>query len=190
MAIINLGPIWTNKRAIGSHFLAIWQSCKRLVYAAAARHAKILEDPASCPALPHDDHVDFRAHFVLAHPDIILVDCREPHKLFVERISRDVFVHGSVPFYKIDEMGLRSDTIVQGTRVDPTAVYRVKSSKFDQNVAQSVLQKNFWIASTGSSWRWNTWPSASSLSRMVRSRTFRSSRRSGGRPRFVPPVLG
>ena len=109
--------------------LAIWQSCKRLVFAAASRHTKILEDPVNCHALPHDDHVDFRARFVLAHPDIILVDCKEPHKTLVERISRDVFVHGSVPFYNVDEMWLRSDTIVHGIRLDPTADYPVKSSQ-------------------------------------------------------------
>ena len=85
--------------------LAIWQSCKRLVYAAAARHAKILEDPASCPALPHDDHVDFRAQFVLAHPDIILVDCREPHKLFVEMISVTSLFTARFPFTKLTRCG-------------------------------------------------------------------------------------
>ena len=48
-----------------STVLAIWQSCKKLVSAAASRHAKIFEDPSNCPALPHDVHVDSRARFIL-----------------------------------------------------------------------------------------------------------------------------
>ena len=80
--------------------LAIWHSCKVLVTAMASRHAKILEDPTICPALPQDDHVDFRERFILAHPDMFLIENKEPHMNFVERISRDVALFGSVPFYQ------------------------------------------------------------------------------------------
>ena len=48
---------------------------------------------------------------MLVHPEMIMIEGREPHKMFVERIFRDVVLHGSVPFYKVDEMWLRSDTI-------------------------------------------------------------------------------
>ena len=40
----------------------------------ASRHAKILEDPTICRALPQDDHIDFRERFMLAHPDMIMVE--------------------------------------------------------------------------------------------------------------------
>ena len=41
---------------------------------------------------------------MLAHPDMITVVRKEPHKMFLEKISRDVALHGSVPFYEISEM--------------------------------------------------------------------------------------
>ena len=77
----------------------------------ASRHAKILDDPTICPALPQDDHIDFRGRFILAHPDVIMVECREPRKKSVEIFSRDVALYGSVPFYEVGEMRLRCETI-------------------------------------------------------------------------------
>ena len=114
--------------------LAVWQSCKVLVTAMASRHAKILEDPTICLALPHDDHIDFRERFMLAHPDMIMVERREPHKKFVERISRDVALHGSVPFYEVCEMRLRSETIAQKTGLAPTADRLVKMARIDEAI--------------------------------------------------------
>ena len=114
--------------------LAVWQSCKVLVTAMASRHAKILEDPTICLALPQDDHVDFRERFMLAHPDMIMVECREPHKKFVERISRDVALHGSVPFYEVGEMRLRSESIAQKTSLAPTADHLVKMARIDEAI--------------------------------------------------------
>ncbi|CAE7892640.1 unnamed protein product, partial [Symbiodinium sp. KB8] len=42
----------------------------------------------------------FRDRFVRLHPDVILIDAKEPHKKFVERLSRDFLIHGIVPFYE------------------------------------------------------------------------------------------
>ena len=97
---VNLGEIVTEQECNYPTVLAIWHSCKVLVTAMASRHAKILEDPTICPALPQDDHVDFRERFIRAHPDMFLVENKEPHRNFVERISRDVALFGSVPFYQ------------------------------------------------------------------------------------------
>ena len=114
--------------------LAVWQSCKVLVSAMASRHTKILDDPTICPALPQDDHIDFRERFILVHPDMIMVECREPHKKFVERISRDVALYGSVPFYEVGEMRLRSETIAQKIGLAPRLPITSKMSQIDEAV--------------------------------------------------------
>ena len=55
---------------------AVWQACKVLVTASANRHAKMLEDPSIVPALPQDDHIDFRERFLAAHPDAVVLEER------------------------------------------------------------------------------------------------------------------
>ena len=82
---------------------SIWQSCKVLLSATASRHAKMLEDPSIIPALPQDDHIDFRARFETAHPDMVITNKREPRKKFTVRLSRDIVLHGSVPFYEVGD---------------------------------------------------------------------------------------
>ena len=123
--------------------LAIWQSCKKLVSAAASRHAKIFEDPTNCPALPHDVHVDSRARFMLVNPDMIMIEGREPHKMFVERISRDVVLHGSVPFYEVDEMWLRSDTIDRRVGLAPPVEYFAKASQIGETIVTIRSEEEF-----------------------------------------------
>ena len=77
---------------------AVWLACRNLVTAMSTRQAKMLDDPSIVPALPSEDHVDFRARFVQAHVDMVLVEAREPHQKFTERINRDLAVLGSIPF--------------------------------------------------------------------------------------------
>ena len=111
---------------------AIWQACKVLLSATASRHAKMLEDPSIIPALPQDDHIDFRERFVTAHPDMILTNNREPHKKFTERLSRDIALHGYVPFYEIGEIRLRSETIVQMSGLAKSADNLVKVARVNE----------------------------------------------------------
>ena len=109
----------------------------------ASRHAKILDDPTICPALPQDDHIDFRERFILVHPDMIMVECREPRKKFVEIISGDVALYGSVPFYEVGEMRLSSEIIAQKFGLAPTADYLVKMSQLDEAVVAISFEEEF-----------------------------------------------
>ncbi|CAJ1378545.1 unnamed protein product [Effrenium voratum] len=43
----------------------------------AARRARVEEDPLKVPETPQEDYVDFRARFVDAHPDVILIDAQK-----------------------------------------------------------------------------------------------------------------
>ena len=66
------------------------------------------------------------------HPDVVLLDAREPHKKFVEKVSRDYLVHGMVPYYAVAEIRTRADTIVQKTGLTKTAEDLLTVSKADE----------------------------------------------------------
>ena len=95
------------------------------------------EDPHKVPELSQETHGDFRALFLLAHPDSVINSWNEPHKKFVERINRDFTVNGTVPFYEVGEMRTRSETIAQKTGLAPSADQLVKLCKVDE-VSSSV----------------------------------------------------
>ena len=63
--------------------------------------------------MAQEDHAEFRARFVRSHPDVILIDAKEPHKKFVEKLNRDYLVNGMVPFYTMAEVRTRADNIIQ-----------------------------------------------------------------------------
>jgi hypothetical protein len=84
------------------------------------------EDPHVIPTIQAEDLCDFRARFVGAHPDFVLLDTKEPHKKFVERISRDFTLNQHVLAYEVGEMRRRSETIVQKSGMAPTADMLVK----------------------------------------------------------------
>ena len=92
---------------------AVWLACQALQTQFASRRARMEEDPTKVPEMAQEDHAEFRARFVRTHPDVILIDAREPHKKFVEKLNRDFLVQGMVPFYTLAEVRTRADTIVQ-----------------------------------------------------------------------------
>lgn len=90
------------------------------------------EDPNKVPEMAQEDHAEFRARFVTAHPDVILLDAKEPHKKFVEKVSRDFLVHGMVPYYEVSEIRTRADSIVQKTGLTKNAEDLLTVSKADE----------------------------------------------------------
>ena len=75
----------------------VWTACSKLHEVSSVQRAKMESDPHIIPSLPQDDVADFRSRFVLSHPDVILLPCREPHKKFVERLHRDFTIDSMVP---------------------------------------------------------------------------------------------
>ena len=114
-----------------------WNSCQALNTCFAQRRAKMEEDPHKVPELSQETHGDFRAQFMIAHPDAVVNSWNEPHKKFVERINRDFTVNGTVPFYEAGEMRTRSETIAQKTGLAPSADQLVKLCKVDE-ISSSV----------------------------------------------------
>ena len=111
---------------------AVWKNCTVLQDHFATRRARMEEDPSKVPEIGADDHGDFRLTFTKAHPDVILNSWKEPHKRFVEKVNRDYLVHGSIPFYEIGEMRVRSDTILQKSGISSSAEQLLQISKVDE----------------------------------------------------------
>ena len=63
---------------------------------------------------------------------MILLDDKEPHKKFVEKLSRDFLVHGMVPFYAVAEIRTRADSIVQKSGLSKNAEDLLTISKAEE----------------------------------------------------------
>ena len=111
---------------------AVWLACQALQTQFASRRARMEEDPNKIPELAQEDHAEFRSRFVRAHPDVILIDSKEPHKKFVEKLNRDYLVNGMVPFYTMSEVRTRADTIVQKSGLTKNAEDLLTVSKADE----------------------------------------------------------
>ena len=111
---------------------AVWQACSALQNQFASRRARMEEDPNKIPEMAQEDHAEFRSRFVTAHPDVILLDGKEPHKKFVEKLSRDFLIHGMVPFYQGSETRTRADSIVQKSGPSKNAEDLLTITKADE----------------------------------------------------------
>ncbi|OLP82470.1 hypothetical protein AK812_SmicGene36878 [Symbiodinium microadriaticum] len=111
---------------------AVWQAAQALQTQYASRRARMEEDPNKIPELSQEDHAEFRDRFVRVHPDVILIDAKEPHKKFVERLSRDFLIHGIVPFYEPAEIRTRADVIVVKSGLSRNAEDLLSISRADQ----------------------------------------------------------
>ena len=49
--------------------------------------------------------------FKLAHPDVERVSYSELHQKFIEKLNRDIFVHGRVSYVELAEVRLKSEEI-------------------------------------------------------------------------------
>ena len=110
---------------------AIWTACCKLHEVSSTQRAKMESDPNIIPSVPRDDVADFRARFAGAHPDIVLLDSKEPHKKFIERLNRDFMVDSMVPCYEVGEFRRRSEQIASKTGMAPTADLLIKMVQID-----------------------------------------------------------
>ena len=111
---------------------AVWHARHALQGQFATRRARMEEDPNKVPEMAQEDHAEFRTRFVAAHPDVILLDAKEPHKKFVEKVSRDFLVHGMMPYYTVAEIRTRADSIVQKAGLSKNAEDLLTISKADE----------------------------------------------------------
>ena len=124
---------------------AVWHACHALQGQFATRRARAWKRTQTrFRRWAQEDHAEFRARFVQAHPDVILLDAKEPHKKFVEKLSRDFLVHGMVPYYSVAEIRTRSDSIVQKSGLSKNAEDLLTISKADEpdQVTDSMTMMN------------------------------------------------
>ena len=88
-----------------------------------------MEDPHKILEIPIHEYNSYRANFVARHPDILVVDYKEPHKKFLERLIRDLTVNEVVFPYLLGEIRLRSEDVVQKPGLSPTAEMLLKISQ-------------------------------------------------------------
>ena len=93
---------------------------------------KLQEDPLRIPEIPIQQYNEYRAAFVEKHPDFMMLEYREPHQRFIERLTRDLIVHEVVPCYRIGEIRLRSEKIVQKSGFSRSADLMLQVSTTDE----------------------------------------------------------
>ena len=80
-----------------------------------------MEDPHMIPEIPTHEYNSYRAIFVARHQDVLVVDYKETHKKFLERLIRDLTVNEVVLPYRLGEIRLRSEAVVQKPGLSPTS---------------------------------------------------------------------
>ena len=139
-------PLGVNESEIEVALLAlaaVWQTCHTYQAQMAQRRANLELDPNKVPEMSSDDHASFRTRFLNNHEDMVLVDQNEPHKKFVEKISRDFLVQAIVKFYEVAEMRTKDETITQRTGFTETAEELLKVSKKDEDAPAATIEI-FW----------------------------------------------
>eukprot|EP00971_Amphidinium_carterae_P342341 6481617-Amphidinium_carterae.3 len=121
------------KRLLNLVFLAtVWRKCVNLSSRLDKRKVRMEEDPDKVPAIQAQDYAQMRTVFLTRHKDFILTEQREPHKKFVEKLLRDVGLHGVVPFYELGDVRLRSEHIKERKSIATTTDFLLKVAKADE----------------------------------------------------------
>lgn len=125
-------------RALSLTYLGtLWKKSSNLAAALDQRRSRLEEDMSRVPEIQVSELAQMRALFVSRHPDVVLVDHKEPHKRFIEKMSRDVLVYGVVPFYELGEIRLRSEDIRTISKFAESADRLLKLSREDERAVVS-----------------------------------------------------
>ena len=89
----------------------VWDGCKDVKQFKLTQRMRLQEEPHKIPEIHSTDFSDMRERFITAHPDVVLTECNEPHKKFVEKVDRDLQVHGVCQYYELTECRVRKDKI-------------------------------------------------------------------------------
>ena len=87
--------------------------------------------------MTYSTYDDLRSAFEAAHPDVELVQFREPHKRFLEKLQRKITLHGRIFYCELAEVRLASEEIVSKPSFTPTADHLLKLTRTDVPVAIS-----------------------------------------------------
>ena len=76
-----------------------WKKASNMQLSNDSMRNDLTRNPTTIPEIPMALYNDYRAKFCAQHPDFILLEYKEPHKKFLERLTRDLIVHEVVPAY-------------------------------------------------------------------------------------------
>ena len=75
---------------VEAKLVSSWRKSRALMESTDSKRSKLMEDPHKIPEIPIHEYNSYRANFVARHPDVLVVDYKEPHKKFLERLIRDL----------------------------------------------------------------------------------------------------
>ena len=113
---------------VEAKLISSWRKSRALMESIDSKRSKLMEDPQKIPEIPIHEYNSYRANFVARHPDVLVVECQEPHKKFLERHIRDLTVNDVVLPYLLEEIRLRSEDVVQKLGLSSTAEMLLKIS--------------------------------------------------------------
>ena len=125
---------------VEAKLVSSWRKSRALMEETDSKRSKLMEDPRMIPEISIHEYNSYRANFVTRHPDVLVVDYKEPHKKFLERLIRDLTVNEVVLPYRLGEIRLRSEDVVQKPGLSPTAEMLLKISQ--EEVPASVTAED------------------------------------------------
>ena len=125
---------------VEAKLISSWRKSRALMEETDSKRSKLMEDPHMIPEIPIHEYNSYRANLVTRHPDVLVVDYKEPHKKFLERLIRDLTVNEVVLPYRLGEIRLRSEDVVQKPGLSPTAEMLLKISQ--EEVPASVTAED------------------------------------------------
>ena len=117
---------------VRAKLISSWKKALSVQESNASARRRLQEDPLRIPEIPIQQYNEYRAAFVEKHPDFMMLEYREPHQRFIERLTRDLIVHEVVPCYHIGEIRLRSEKIVQRSGFSRSADLMLQVSTTDE----------------------------------------------------------
>ena len=114
---------------VEAKLVSSWRKSRALMEETDSKRSKLMEDPHMIPEIPIHEYNSNRANFVTRHPDVLVVDYKDPHKKFLERLIRDLIVNEVVLPYRLEEIRLLSEDVVQKPGLSPTAEMLLKISQ-------------------------------------------------------------
>ena len=78
---------------VEAKLVSSWRKSRALMESTDSKRSKLMEDRHKIPEIPIHEYYSYRANLVTRHPDVLVVDYKEPHKKFLERLIRDLTVN-------------------------------------------------------------------------------------------------
>ena len=100
-----------------ARIVAVWVDAEIIAKEVTSEYSKMAEDPTKVPRISSVEHGMTEREFQRNHPEMPTGYGRKPHHRFIERMRRDYVVEKMMKFYRVAEIRLDSDEILQTSGV-------------------------------------------------------------------------